>query len=551
MLRRHYWSPGLALTALVLVPAVGIVLVVAQLPLAQWPKVALENLESSLFYLSNTFQLVGLSALLALVFGFVPAWLVAYFRFPAARFFDYALILPLALPPWMVSIFWIEIIDFNPMLTPIRQALPPLPTRSLPAASLVFAATLYPYVYTLARNTLRSQRTTIWEAGRCCGLGPSAIFFKLALPLSRPALAIGLTLVIFEVVNDYGLVALYGIPTLSSGIYENWFILARRQQAAALALQLLVIGLFLAALEQHHRAKRSYQAQHKDLKATDSRQILRGGQSLLAFLCCLIPLSLGFILPLLQMAISAAQIPLTSSMTKTLIAALGDTFLLATIATALCVLCATWLAASARKSSRPTLLARNGYMMPGVVVAIGLLSAFNWLLTRLDAFSQPIADNLAAILIGSLALLVIGLFIRFLAVALAPIENGWQKIPLSFDDAAATLGTRPLAAFFRIHLPLLRPALLTAIALVMLEIIKELPVTLLLSPFNFQTIAALSFQHAENENFSLSALPALCLALIGVTLLLPAFAPFLLQRRAEQPSRKPAIVATDANPKTN
>jgi iron(III) transport system permease protein len=459
--------------------------------------------------------------------GAATACAVTLFDFPGRKTFEWALLLPIAMPAYVVAYAYTDFLQYaGPAQTFIRSALGVqgrvLPeVRSLGGAVLVFVVTLYPYVYLLARAALAERATLLMEAARLLGAPLKRRIKTIALPLARPAIAAGVALALMETLADFGVSSYFGIQTFAAGIYKAWLAMDNRIAAAQLAVSLLVIVAVLLKLERHAQRKMRFAAS-KGARAgsAEARPVaLRGKRLLAAWLVCGTPVLLGFVLPVLFMlrplmdGLHSADAPLPW-------AAFGgwafNSVKLATIAAALAVCMALAMAFTVRRS--PNVLSRGvvhiagmGYAVPGAVIVVGLLIPVG----ALQA-AQP-TWGVGYVVTATVLGVVWAYLVRFSAVALQSIQSGYSRVPLSFDDSARTLGVTGLALMRRVHWPLLRRSTLVATLLVFVDVMKELPATLVLRPFNHDTLAVMAYQLARDERLGEAALP--CLALVAVGLI--------------------------------
>jgi iron(III) transport system permease protein len=488
-------------------------------------------------YIGNTLLLAGGVGALACVIGVGCAWLTAMCRFPLARFFGWALILPLATPAYVMAYVYTDFLQFS---GPLQSGLRALTgwqagaygfpeVRSLGGAVFVLAFVLYPYVSLLARTAFLEQSAAALESARILGHGPWSSFTRIALPLARPGIVAGTALCLMEALADYGAVAYFGVDTFSTGIFRAWFSLGDPVAAAQLGALLLAGVAAVLMLERLTRGRAAY---HAAPKKRELAYELRGLRAAGAIAACSVPLLAGFVLPamlLVRLALEEQQ----SGMGVRFMRLAWNSFTLAGGAALLAVACALVIAyglrlrpgALARWSSR---IAGLGYAAPGVVVAVGVmvpLAALDrWLGGLLGALGS--APGTALALSGTLGAVLYAYLVRFLAVALQSIEAGLGRIRRSMDDAARSLGASPAATLARVHAPLLARSLIAAGLLVFVDVMKELPATLALRPFGFDTLAVQTFNLAKDERLGEASFPALAIVLVG---LIPVF---LLSRAA-------------------
>jgi iron(III) transport system permease protein len=479
-------------------------------------------------YIRNSLWLcLGVGAGVGLL-GVATAWLTAMHEFPGRRVFAWALVLPLAMPAYVMAYVYTDFLQFvGPLQTALRETFgwqhgdywfPDI--RTLPGAVLMFVCVLYPYVYLLARTAFLERASGMLEAARTLGMGPWRAFFAVSLPLARPAIAAGIALALMETLADYGTVAYFAVDTFTTGIYRAWFSLGDRVAAAQLAAMLLAFVLFLLMVERISRGR----ARYNDTTGRNRPQAgarLTGFRGLLATLACLLPLLLGFLLPavlLLRMALSDGD----AQFGERFLTLARNSFVLAGATAAIGVLLALLMAYGARlsKGALATILNRLvglGYAVPGAVIAVGVLIP----VTRLDnwlagQWEHWFGSNPGLLLTGGIAALIYAYLVRFLAVALHTVESSLAKITPSMDDAARSLGLGQGETLRRVHAPLLRGSLLTAGLLVFVDVMKELPATLVMRPFNFDTLATQVYTLASDERLAEASTASLAIVAVGL-----------------------------------
>jgi len=490
-------------------------------------------------YVLNSAGLALAAGLLALVIGTATAWLVTACSFPGRRIFEWALVLPLSVPAYVAAYTYSGMLDVaGPVQLLVRTLIPSLGDRFLHVqvagfgvAVVIFAATLYPYVYVGARGAFTRQSRTALEASRVLGRSGPSTFFRIALPLARPALVAGTTLVALEVLNDYGAVKYLGVTTFTTGIFRAWFALGDLDAAIRLAAFLLLTVFTVLAVERFQR--RGVRTEPTaEAERPMHRYELRGVSAVVAFLACALPLLIGFVLPVAQLgywaALTAGQV-----VNMEFVVLLARSFGLALGAAVLAVCLAVVISYAARLGRSPAVrglahVAVLGYAVPGAVIAVGVLVPFAALdralsgavKAMLAGFGVGVSGGPSLILSGTVVALVYAYAVRYMAVAYLPVEAGFERECRELDQASRTLGAPPLATLLRVGLPLLRPALLGATMLVFVDLLKELPLTLILRPFNFDTLATRAFQLASDEQVAESACAALVLIAAGI---LPVF----------------------------
>ena len=488
-------------------------------------------------YIGNTVWLglgVGLGTL---VIGTGTAWLCVMCRFPGRGILAWALLLPLAVPTYAIAFTYAGILDFaGPAQTALREAFgwtrhdywfPEI--RSLGGAIAVMSLVLYPYVYLLARASFLNQSVCALEIGRTLGRGPWASFFAIGLPLARPAMAGGVSLALMEALSDFGTVQYYGVDTFTTGIYRTWFGLGDAAAAAQLSAVLLLFVALLVILEQASRGGARYHHTSGRYRPLPSYP-LQGLRKWAACLACLLPLALGFLLPALQLG--AWTVETWRETVDGHFAALAwNSFRLAALTAFLAVAVALLLAYAVRLGAGPVArgaarVASLGYAVPGSVIAVGVLVPFAALDTAIDTFARDtFGVSTGLLLTGGLVALVFAYIVRFLAVALRAVEAGLTKVSPAMDGAARTLGCTPGRVLWRVHVPVVRAGLITAGLLVFVDVMKELPATLIMRPFNFDTLAVRAYELAADERLADSASAALAIVAVGLV-------PVLLLSRA-------------------
>jgi iron(III) transport system permease protein len=482
--------------------------------------------------IANSLWLCLIVGLLVSSMGTVSAWLVATREFPGRRVFEWALLLPMAMPAYVLAYTYTDFLQFvGPVQSWLRESFgwrrgdywfPEV--RSLPGAAAMLGFVLYPYVYLLARTAFLERAASMIEAARVLGASQMQVFFRVSVPLARPAITVGVALALMETMADYGTVAYFAVPTFTTGIYRAWFALGDRAAAAQLAVGLLGFVLLLLALERIGRGRARYH--DTSLRRGRGRLHLRGFPACLAFLACLMPILLGFLLPaglLLRLGLGEAGTEFAPRFFRLA----GNSLLVAALAASIAGLLAVLLAYGARLARRPrhALLAQAanrlvglGYAVPGSVIAVGVLIP----VTRLDHWLAAVWQQVSGsypglILTGGIAALIYAYLARFLSIALQTVESGLAKITPAMDAAARSLGCGETETLRRVHLPLLSGSLLTAVLLVFVDVMKELPATLVMRPFNFDTLATQTYTLAADERLAEASLAAL--AIVGVGLL--------------------------------
>ncbi len=473
-------------------------------------------------YISNSLWLMLGVGLGALLLGVSTAWLTGMCDFPGRRLFEWALLLPLAMPAYIIAYTYTGLFD---VAGPVQSSLrgwfgweygdywfPEI--RSLGGAISMLALVLYPYVYLLARAAFLEQSVCVLEVSRSLGNGAWRTFFRIALPLARPAIIAGLSLVLMETLADYGTVQYFGVDTFTTGIFRTWSGLGDDAAAAQLAALLMSFVFMLIILERWSRRKARYHHTTNRFGLLP-RYPLKGWRGLLAFTACALPLFLGFILPAGQQlvwALSTAEKMLDSDF-FTLV---WHSVLLALSAAFIALVLALFVTYSQRMLKNKMVnvavrLAGMGYAVPGTVIAVGIIIPLGALDNTLDDWWGT-----GLLFSGTLFALLFAYMVRFLAVSMQTVEAGLGKIKPSMEEAARSMGYRPRALPRRIHIPILRGSLLTALLLVFVDVMKELPATLILRPFNFNTLAVRAYELASDERLADSSTASLAIVLAGI-----------------------------------
>ncbi len=487
-------------------------------------------------YIWNTFLLMLGVGVLSFFIGVNAAWLVSMYRFPGRRFFEWALILPLAIPAYITGFAYAGMLDYtSPLYTLLRKHFGIdtgqflfFDLLGLPGAILIFSISLYPYVYLIARTYFQTQSAHMLEVGASLGLSAFQVYRKIAIPLARPAIVAGISLILMEVLNDYGLVKYFGVDTFTTGIFSAWFAFGNMGAALQLSVYLMVFVLGLLLLERYQRKNRRFTVASSNKIPVPGRYAASYGW--LFFALCALPFVLGFLVP--AFAFVYWSFSIYDVIGTDFFALLTNSFYLALITAFVVVVLAVFLAFSVRTfpSNMLRLITRTatlGYAIPGAVVAIGLLVTSLWIDTQLRK------TGLTGILFtGSLLALVYAYVVRFMAVAFNSIESGNARISIHLDQAARSLGATKWKTLMRINLPLLRGPMVAAALLVFIDVLKELPLTLILRPFNMDTLAIRAFEYATDERIAEASPAALVIILAGI---LPVF---LLNRLLSKPTKK-------------
>lgn len=522
------WTLAAGLTALlVLAPVASLAVEALQGSGGLWPHLLAHVLPPSL--VETGLLLAGVGAVVVVV-GTGAAWLVAAYEFPGRRLLDWALLLPLAVPTYIGAYAYLDLLHpVGPVQSAARALLgyarprdlilPDL--RSLPGCILLLGFVLYPYVYLPTRALFLMQSATLVEAGRSLGAGPGAVFLRVALPLARPAIALGASLALLEALNDIGAAEFLGVRTLTVSIYDTWVNRSDLAGAAGLALVMLAACLGLIAVERRARRGRGYAGAAQRPRRM-SRTILAGPAALVALGAGLVPVALGFLAPASYLAVEAVRRLHVAGLSGAILSESLNTLLYAGLATLVATTLGLLVAAGPRLLGgrwRGMLLrcATFGYAIPGAILAIGLLPPLAALDGLLDGASRALTGlPLAAMGLGTGAALVYAYVVRFLAVTTGSSEAGLARVPRSLGDAARVLGRGPAGALAQVHLPLTWPAVLGGALLVFVDCVKELPATLILRPLNVETLATHLYGEAARGTYEDGAVAALLIVAVGL-----------------------------------
>jgi iron(III) transport system permease protein len=521
------WTVGaLLVSAIIILPAATIAVLALRGEESIWPQLAGTVLP---VYVVQTVALMAGVGILSFVIGSGTAWLITMYRFPGRRVLKWALVLPLAIPTYIAAYCFLHVFDYaGPVQSTLRAIFgwsapsdyrfPEL--RSLPGAIGVLSFVLYPYVYLTARASFLKQGAAQIEVARTLGAGIPAAFRTIALPLARPAIVAGVSLAMMECLNDIGAVEFFGVRTLSVGVYTTWLGKGNLAGAAQLAAVMLIFVIGLIVLERSGRpGQRLDTMSRKEVPLSGIR--LEGGIALLASVACAVPIMLGFLLPagvLLGFALQRGGLVTTQAFG----AAAFNSVSVSAIAAAVILLAGLFIAYAQRLARTPAVsgavwLVTAGYAIPGAVLGIGVLVPLAAFDNGLDAIMRRLFGlSTGLVLTGSVAALIYAYSVRFLAIALGSLEAGLGRVTPSLTAAARTLGRGPVAALVEIDLPLLRPALLSAALLVFVEAMKELSATLILRPFNFETLATLVYAQASLDQLEDTGLAALTIVAVGI-----------------------------------
>jgi iron(III) transport system permease protein len=476
-------------------------------------------------YIWNTFQLVLLVAFGVVLFGVTTAWLVSAYRFPGQRALEWALVLPLAMPAYVMAYAYTDWLQAAGPVQSLFREITGLKVReywfpeirSLPGAAAMLTFALYPYVYLLARTAFLEQSRTTMEAARLAGYGDWGRFLRVALPLARTGIVAGAALALMEAMADFGTVSYFAVNTFTAGIYRAWLSLGDPVAAGQLATCLLVFVLLMLSLERGHRGGARYAAKRIPMPPHP----LKGAAAAAASIVCAVPVTFGFVMPavlLVKLAVADSEAQFGARLYGLVL----NTFTLAGVAALVAVAVALLLAYAARTVKHPLVHIANrfavlGYALPGAVIAVGILLPLGKLDNIVAAWVQEqLGVKTGLLLTGSMVALIYAYVVRFLAVAFQTAEAGLTRVTLSMDDAARSLGYSPVHTLWRVHVPIISGSLATAALLVFVDVMKELPATFAMRPFNFDTLAVEAYNLAKDERIAEAAVPSLVMVAIAL-----------------------------------
>ena len=513
----------LVLPALFVAALVSLPIVVTLLSLAQPAGPIWEHLRETVLneYLLNTLALMMLTGGLSLLLGVSTGWLIGACQFRGRATLSWLLMLPLASPAYIVAYVYTDLLEVSgPVQTTLRSWLsleindlqfPPI--RNLTGAAVLLSLVLYPYIYLLCRNSFAGRSGVQFDAARVLGHGPFSAFFRVALPAARPAIVGGLALVLMETLADFGVVSYFSVPTFSTGIFRTWLGLGDPQAALKLASLMLLFVIVLVGLEEGNRRG----AVDRSDIAGASQINLTGIRAFFAIVTCVLPIVLGFVIPAVTLALYAADN--VNAVTQAKFAQLALNSVLLAMTAGVGVTLIAWVLAYVKRL-RPSRLTHGliristlGYALPGILLAVALLKPVGgfdaWLMDTWSGLSTPLLS-------GSLLLLLYAYVCRFLTVAYQSVDSGFAGISHDIDAAARTLSTTTSEMIRKIHFPLLRPSIFAACLLVFVDVMRELPATLILRPFNFDTLATQVYRLASDERLAEASGAALLIVILGV-----------------------------------
>jgi iron(III) transport system permease protein len=490
-------------------------------------------------YVQNSLTIVSGTLLFACLFAIAPAWWCARYEFVGRRYLQWMMVFPLAIPAYISAYIYTDALDYaGPIQSSLRQLFSwqsPhdywfIDIRSRWGASLMLGLALFPYIFLLLRNTFEQSSQSLSQAAQLMGASPRKIFWTIHLPLARPALAIGCTLVAMESLADYGTVQLFAISTLTTAIYDSWLVYGSLASAAKISCLTLLFVITLVALEKNSRKKQ----QHFDSRGGKSSEKITASNAKTSFiwLFCGVVFCLGFLIPVITLISYCADYWL-ENLNADVLRHSQSTFMLATTAAFIATLLAILLNSQQRftpnrQNQTQLSLSSLGYAIPGTVLAIGILIPLGQLDIWINHLIQWLGfEKVGLIFSGTSFALILAFVIRFSAISNGSIQAAYKQMPTNLDSASTMLKASRFKTFHKIHLPIMRPALITAFLLVFIECVKELPASLLLRPFDFETLATYVFQFASDEQLEHAASGALLIIIVSLL-------PILLLSRSQK-----------------
>ncbi len=522
------WTFGTALIALIVaVPILSVILVAFSTDDRGWFDIVQASLPR---YTWNTLVLMSGVAVGTLTIGIATAWLVTCCRFPGRRIFEWALLLPLAAPAYLVAFVYTDLLEYSGIVQRTLRDIfdwqikadywfPDI--RSQGGAIIVLSLVLYPYVYMMGRAAFLQQSVCALEAARTLGRTPWQSFWTVALPMARPALAIGVSLAMMETLNDFGTIDFFGVHTLTAGVFEVWRLLGSTVGAAQLSVVMLLFVVGLLWIERTSRGRQRFDHVSSKIRALPGYE-LAGRRKWAAVLVCFLPIALGFLVPTLVM-LSDAIANFSDQFGRDYLELVYHSFSMAGIAALAALVVGLFLAYGARLNGTRALRVLTkftaiGYAVPGAVLGVGIIMPFTAFDRTFSAFMEgTFGIETGAVLFGTSFAVIFAYVVRFMAIGFGAAESALEKVTPHMDDAARTLGHGPWSTLKKVHLPMVRGGVLAGAVLVFVDCMKELPATLLLKPpFNFDTLATFAYQYASDERFEQASLGALTIVLAGI-----------------------------------
>jgi len=467
-------------------------------------------------YIYNSLYIMLGVALLTSLLGFTTAYITTFYKFTGSRFFHYGLILPFAIPTYIMSYIYGGMFDITGTVTTfilnlLGKTLNEVyffDIMSIDGAIIVMSLVLYPYVYLISKTYLKAESSSVIDAAKTMGLSNFQIFYKVIIPISRPAIVAGVILAVMEAVADYGVMDYYGVSTFVTGIFRTWLGMGSVEDASKLASMLMLFIFMLIFLERFQRRNKRYKSSGKDFKPI-TKQKLSGTKNIFAFFACFVPFFFGFLLPFTQMSYWF-YISYEDVIDEDFLTILYQTLGLGVFSSILITLLAFVIVYNVRVHKNKIAdnlvqISKLGYSIPGAVVAVGVLSFFS------------IVDrNLDILISGSIIAIIFGYVVRFIAISVNNYESGFSKIPQTYDDACKTMQIGQFQIFYKVILPLIKSSMMASFIVVFIETMKELPLTMILRPFNFDTLPVLSHELVGQAQIIESSVPAMFIVILGI-----------------------------------
>ncbi len=473
-------------------------------------------------YIFNSLYIMIGVAVLTFIIGFSTAYITTVFKFSFSHFFHYALILPFALPTYIVAYIYGGMFDITGTVTTfvldvLNKDLSEViffDIMSIEGAIIVMSLVLYPYVYLISKTYLYSESSSIIDASKTLGLSQWQIFYKIIIPISRPAIVAGVILAVMEAVSDFGVVDYFGVPTFVTGIFRTWFGMGSIEAAAQLASILMIFIFSLIFIERFQRINKRYKSSGKDFKPISKKE-LKGFKNILAFIVCFIPFFFGFLLPFIQLCYWFF-IAYKEVIDEHFITILLQTLYIATFTSVIITILGFIFVYNVRLSKNYfsdflVQIVKLGYSIPGAIIAIGILSFF----ALIDKYFFNLFE-LDTLISGTIIALIFGYIVRFLSISINNYESGFSKIPTSYDDACKTMNIKETTTLLKVILPLIKNSVFISFIIIFIEVIKELPLTMILRPFNYDTLAILSYEYVNQSQIVHSSVPAMFIVIMGI-----------------------------------
>lgn len=473
-------------------------------------------------YVVNTIYIMLGVGILTTFLGFITAYLTSLYSFSFSKFFDYALILPFAIPTYIIAFIYNGMFGVSGNITGyilnlfdknINEVIF-FDIQSIQGAIIVMSLVLYPYVYLVCRTYLGFESASIIEASKTFNLNNFQILKKVILPISRPAIIAGATLAVMEAISDFGVMDYFGVSTFVTGIFRTWEGMGSVEDASKLASILMTFVFILIILERFQRRNKIYKSSGRDFRPI-TKEKLKGYKNIIAVIICFIPVFFGFILPFTQMTIWFIG-SYENIIDEDFIYLLLRTIQLGVISATIITLVALYVVYNSRlnkdkTSSSLVQIIKLGYSVPGAVVAVGILSFFGFL----NEYSLKLFDT-SFLIIGTLIAIIFGYMVRFIAISINNFEAGFNRIPQSYDDAASISGIGNFKTFIKVFLPLIKNSAFASFIIVFIEVIKELPLTMVLRPFDYDTLSIRALELNEQAQTIESSVPSFFIVTIGI-----------------------------------